>query len=111
VTRLRRADRQGVRAAHAALGWRQLTITVASRAHVALVPAPAGVPSVLEWGDPEAMTERSRPYAGRIASVTMTRRMIKLRFPASPRFVGALFREYYGPTVRAFASLDVERRK
>lgn len=81
------------------------------RAHVALVPPPAGVPSVLEWGDRATMAERLKPFEDRIASVTMTPRMIELRFPVSPRSVVALFREYYGPTVRAFAALDIEGRK
>jgi SAM-dependent methyltransferase len=80
------------------------------RAHVALVPPPDGVPSVLDWGDPEIMSERLASYGSRIRSVTMTPRTIALEYPLSPGGVVELFRDAYGPSVRAFAGLDDDGR-
>ena len=76
------------------------------RAHVARVPAPAGVPSTLLWGDEEVVRER---LAG-VKSITFARRPITFRFPYSPAGVVELFRSYYGPTVRTFAALDPDDR-
>lgn len=72
------------------------------KAHVAMVPPPAGVPSTLLWGD-EA-TARERLAESR--SLSLTRRSIYLEFPVSPADVVQLFRDYYGPTVRTFEALD-----
>ena len=51
------------------------------RAHVERVPPPAGVPSVLQWGDEMTTRERLTPFTSRIRTVTMTRRMMTFRFP------------------------------
>lgn len=72
------------------------------KAHVAMVPPPAGIPSTLLWGD-EA-TARERLAESR--SLSLTRRFIYLEFPVSPADVVQLFRDYYGPTVRTFEALD-----
>lgn len=72
------------------------------KAHVAMVPPPAGIPSTLLWGD-EA-TARERLAESR--SLSLTRRFIYLEFPVSPEDVVQLFRDYYGPTVRTFEALD-----
>lgn len=72
------------------------------KAHVAMVPPPAGIPSTLLWGD-EA-TARERLAESR--SLSLTRRSIYLEFPVSPADVVQLFRDYYGPTVRTFEALD-----
>ena len=72
------------------------------KAHVAMVPPPAGIPSTLLWGD-EA-TARERLAESR--SLSLTRRTIYLEFPVSPADVVQLFRDYYGPTVRTFEALD-----
>lgn len=72
------------------------------KAHVAMVPPPAGVPNTLLWGD-EA-TARERLAESR--SLSLTRRSIYLEFPVSPADVVQLFRDYYGPTVRTFEALD-----
>jgi hypothetical protein len=71
------------------------------RAH--LPPPPTGVPSPLGWGD-EA-TVRSRLKHG-FAVLRLTRRIALLRYPFSPAETVEFFRQYYGPTQRAFASLD-----
>src|SRR6185503_9694840 len=72
------------------------------RAH--LSQPPTGVPSPLDWGD-EA-TARSRLKQG-FAVLRLTRRIALLRYPFSPAETVEFFRQYYGPTQRAFASLNV----
>src|SRR5882757_3553334 len=68
-----------------------------------LPPPPAGVPSPMGWGD-EA-TVRSRLQHG-FAEVRLTRRIAVMRYPFPPAETVEFFRQYYGPTQRAFASLD-----
>lgn len=72
------------------------------KAHVALVPPPAGVPSTLLWGDEATVRER---LAG-VRSIATTRRMIGFDFPMTPEGVVEVFRDYYGPTVRTMEALD-----
>ena len=69
-----------------------------------LPPPPAGVPSPMGWGD--VTTVRSRLQHG-FSSVRLTRRMAMMRYPFPPAETVEFFRQYYGPTQRAFASLDV----
>lgn len=68
-----------------------------------LPPPPVGVPSPMAWGD-EA-TVRSRLRHG-FADVRLTRRIALMRYPFPPAATVEFFRQYYGPTQRAFASLD-----
>lgn len=68
-----------------------------------LPPPPAGVPSPMSWGN-EA-TVRSRLAHG-FGELRLTRRMASMRYPFPPAETVEFFREYYGPTQRAFASLD-----
>ncbi|HMU62444.1 MAG TPA: class I SAM-dependent methyltransferase [Gemmatimonadales bacterium] len=76
------------------------------RAHTALVPPPSGVPSTLLWGDEAVVRER---LAG-MQEVTVATRTIEFSYPASPAGVVALFREWYGPTIRTFEALDANGR-
>ena len=69
-----------------------------------LPPPPAGVPSPMGWGD--AATVRSRLQHG-FSSVRLTRRIAMMHYPFTPAETVEFFRQYYGPTQRAFASLDV----
>ena len=64
---------------------------------------PPDVPSPLLWGDEE--TVRGRLRAG-VADVQLTRAMVPFRLPMSPEQTVDYFRAWYGPTLRAFASLD-----
>jgi SAM-dependent methyltransferase len=66
------------------------------RAHTALVPPPAGVPSPLDWGREMLVRER---LGDKLASVTFARRTLELRFPFRPAEVSELFASCYGPTV------------
>lgn len=71
------------------------------------VPPPANMPSPIKWGD-EA-TVRERLHEG-IADLQLTKRICAFKYPFSPAEVVESFRMYYGPTQRAFASLDDEKQ-
>jgi SAM-dependent methyltransferase len=73
---------------------------------VGYVPPPAGAVPVLQWGD-EAIVQERFASAMRIDCV---RRRITFEYPCTPAETVGLFRRWYGPTVRAFAALDEERR-
>jgi 2-polyprenyl-3-methyl-5-hydroxy-6-metoxy-1,4-benzoquinol methylase len=68
-----------------------------------LPPPPAGVPSPMDWGD--ETTVRARLRHG-FSEVRLTRRIALMRYPFPPAETVEFFRQYYGPTQRAFAALD-----
>lgn len=63
-------------------------------------------PSMLEWGVSDIVRER---LAG-VASIGSVRRRIAFTYPHSPAVTVRLFRDWYGPIVRAFAALPAEGR-
>lgn len=65
--------------------------------------APSGMPAPVLWGDEAVVRERLGPGA---SDLTMTRRQYSFNYPFPPADVVEFFRQYYGPTNRAFASLD-----
>jgi ubiquinone/menaquinone biosynthesis C-methylase UbiE len=66
--------------------------------------APAGgVPSPLQWGTEECV--RDRLGAG-VSALTLTRRIITFEFALEPAVVVNEFIQWYGPTLRAWSSLD-----
>lgn len=65
--------------------------------------APSGMPSPVLWGDETVV--RGRLGAG-VSDLKMTRRNYDLDYPFSIAETVELFRQCYGPTNRAFASLD-----
>jgi ubiquinone/menaquinone biosynthesis C-methylase UbiE len=65
--------------------------------------APSGMPSPVLWGDEE--TVRARLGHG-LSDLTLTRRQYLFSYPFAPAEVVEFFRLYYGPTNKAFASLD-----
>lgn len=67
--------------------------------------APSRMPSPTLWGN-EA-TVQARLGTG-LAKLRLTRRSYTFNYPFPPEEVVELFRRYYGPTNRAFASLDDE---
>jgi len=75
------------------------------KATAARVPPPAGMPSPVLWGD-EA-TVRGRLRDG-IATLTLTHRNFIFEFPFPPAEVVEFWRQYYGPTQKAFAALDAD---
>jgi SAM-dependent methyltransferase len=69
------------------------------------IAPPAGLPSPLLWGDERVV--RDRLGAG-TSDLRLTRRIARMRFPFDPAGTVEFFRQYYGPTQRAFASLTTE---
>ena len=65
------------------------------------VPPPGIKPPSL-WGTEERLQEL---LGDGVSSLQATRRTYTFRYPSAEHFV-AWFRDYYGPTVRAFAALD-----
>jgi SAM-dependent methyltransferase len=70
-------------------------------------PAPVGVLSPLQWGTEYAVRERLGPGASEIVA---RERLIAFEFPLDPVAVANEFITWYGPTLRAYASLDTEGR-
>lgn len=67
-----------------------------------LPPPPLGVPSPLDWGSEPIVRQR---LANGFTQVRLTRRVETMRFPCPPAGAVDFFRQYYGPTLRAFESL------
>ena len=68
------------------------------------VPPPPGVKPPSLWGTEERVQEL---LGEGVSSLKTTRRTYYFRYPSAGHFV-AWFRDYYGPTVRAFAALEPE---
>lgn len=66
--------------------------------------APSGMPAPTLWGDETVVRER---FGAGVKDLKMTRRNYCFNYPFSPGDVVEFFRAYYGPTKRAFASLDL----
>jgi ubiquinone/menaquinone biosynthesis C-methylase UbiE len=64
------------------------------------VPPPAGVPSPLQWGTEADLAER---LSG--ADVHVTRRHFTFRYRSAEHWFDT-FREFYGPTLKAWEALD-----
>ncbi|MEO7999285.1 MAG: class I SAM-dependent methyltransferase, partial [Gemmatimonadaceae bacterium] len=73
---------------------------------VGYVPPPAGSMPVTQWGDESVVRER----LDGVQSITCVRRRILFNFAASPAEAVRQFRDFYGPTVRAFGMLNDEQR-
>ena len=65
--------------------------------------APSGMPAPVMWGDEAVVRQR---LGGGVSDLKMTRRNYHFDYPFSPAEVVDLFRQYYGPTNRAFSTLD-----
>ncbi len=70
-------------------------------------PSPLMV-SPVKWGDEATVRER---LAHGTSSLVLTRRRYPMRYPFGPAAVVDFFVDYYGPTNRAFASLDPAGRE
>ena len=79
----------------------ELFRTVASH-----VPPPAGVPSPMLWGTEGHLREI---FGNGISSLKLTERTFEFRFRSPEEFVH-FFRLWYGPTLKAFASVDGDAR-
>ncbi|GIK65641.1 MAG: hypothetical protein BroJett018_34350 [Chloroflexota bacterium] len=71
------------------------------------VPPPTGIPSPTLWGDEETVAGRLSPY---VTDLHMTRRFYHFKYPFSVAEVVEFFREFYGPTNRAFSTLDAHKQ-
>jgi 2-polyprenyl-3-methyl-5-hydroxy-6-metoxy-1,4-benzoquinol methylase len=71
------------------------------------VPPAKGIPSPTLWGDETAVRERLGEY---VSDLQMTRRLYPFKYPFGLSQVVEFFRQYYGPTNRAFASLDGDKQ-
>ena len=69
------------------------------------VPPPPGIQPPVLWGDEETVKTR---LGDGISDLKMVRTPIDFKFPYPPEQVVELFREYFGPTKMAFASLDAD---
>jgi SAM-dependent methyltransferase len=67
------------------------------------VPPPQGVPSPVLWGNEDIVRERLGDY---VSELQMTRRLYPFQYPFGVAEVVEFFREFYGPTNRAFNTLD-----
>jgi hypothetical protein len=67
------------------------------------LPPPAGFPSPLLWGDERVVRQR---FAGVGENLRLIRRTARMWFPFNPSGTVDFFRRYYGPTLRAFDSLQ-----
>lgn len=64
--------------------------------------APPGMPAPVLWGNETTVTER---FGSRVADLRLTRVIYRFDYPFPPADVVEFFRQHYGPTTRAFASL------
>lgn len=69
--------------------------------------APSGMPSPVLWGDERVVGER---FGDGVSDLRLTRVNYRFDYPFSPSGVVEFFREYYGPTNRAFAALGETER-
>lgn len=77
--------------------------------HVPPAPAPNGPPpSPLLWGNAATVQER---LGSQMADLRCTPRTITFHFPFSPAATVEYFRTYYGPTLRAFATLSPDAQE
>lgn len=67
------------------------------------VPPPPGMPSPVKWGDEETVRDRLR---NGVSELQFNRRLCRFEFTFPPTDVVEFFRQYYGPTQRAFDALD-----
>ena len=67
------------------------------------LPPSKGAISPLLWGDEQ--TVKSRLGDG-VTDLKMTRRTARVKYPFGPAQAVDFYRQFYGPTTRAFAALD-----
>jgi SAM-dependent methyltransferase len=70
------------------------------------VPPPPGLQSPMQWGQPARLQE----LFGLQAEIAANRRLFNFRYLSPAHFV-AMFRRFYGPTLKAFDALDAGRQQ
>jgi ubiquinone/menaquinone biosynthesis C-methylase UbiE len=71
------------------------------------VPPPAGLSSPLLWGTEQHLSQLFGPSG---AQIQAARKVYNFRFASSEHWL-QVFRDYYGPTLKAFAALDERGRE
>jgi SAM-dependent methyltransferase len=69
-------------------------------------PPPAGFVSPMVWGVEETVTERFTAAGVPPAGISFARATWTFRYPGPPSGLLAVFRDYYGPTMNAFAAAE-----
>ena len=69
------------------------------------VPPPAAMPSPLLWGDEKIVRER---FGDGVSEINFQTRVISFKFPFGASETVEFWREFYGPTHKAFAALDAD---
>jgi SAM-dependent methyltransferase len=72
----------------------------------AYVPAPAGTQSPALWGAESRIVEL---FGGEAAEICCVRRMFNFRYLSAAHWI-EVFRNFYGPTHKAYAALDADRQ-
>jgi ubiquinone/menaquinone biosynthesis C-methylase UbiE len=72
-----------------------------------LPPPPTAIPSTMLWGQESTVRERLKAFS----EVKLTRRMAIQRFPFSPAKTVDFFKQFYGPTLRAFEALNADQQE
>lgn len=72
------------------------------------VPPPPGVPPPVLWGDEATVRQR---LSKNISDLRLSRQYVTLEFPFSVPETVEFFRQYFGPTQRAFEKLDSDGQK
>ena len=70
------------------------------------VPPPPGMPAPLLWGDEDAVRERFGGTGWGVTDLQMTKRPITFTYSFGPAETVEHFVKYFGPTKKAFESLD-----
>ena len=70
------------------------------------VPPPAGVESPMAWGSEPRVVEL---FGAQAADIRSTRREFNFRYRSAAHWI-EVFRDYYGPTHKVFATLEGERQ-
>jgi hypothetical protein len=71
-------------------------------------PPPPGMPAPVLWGDESVVKERLREG---IRDLKLTRQMMIIKYPFGPAEVVEHFIRYFGPTKKAYESLDAKGQK
>jgi SAM-dependent methyltransferase len=71
------------------------------------VSPPPGVPSPLLWGDQSVVRDR---FCTGVTNLQMTSTIARLQFPFSVSETVEFYREYYGPTQKAFDAITEEKQ-
>ncbi|MGN7932559.1 class I SAM-dependent methyltransferase [Sphingopyxis sp. 22461] len=74
-------------------------------------PPPEGFVSPVTWGQEEAVRERFAAAGIAQDRISCERATYTFRYAGSPREFLAIFRDYYGPTMNAFAAAEASGRR